>query len=83
MYWVYILESQLNASYYIGYTQNLDDRLSRHNSGYEKYTKKYIHWKMIYSTSFSNRGEAMKLEKKLKSFKNRDYLEKWISENLS
>ena len=82
MYWVYILESQLNASYYIGYTQNLDDRLSRHNSGYEKYTKKYIPWKMIYNTPMNSRGEAMKLEKKLKSFKNRDYLEKWISENL-
>ena len=81
MYWVYILESQVDGRFYIGYTANLTDRLSRHNSGYERYTKKYIPWEMIFYTSFDTRSEALKLEKKLKSFKNRTYLKRWILEN--
>lgn len=42
-------------------------RLERHNSGFEKYTKNGIPWKLILSIECNDRSEAMSLEKKLKN----------------
>src|SRR5258706_436129 len=39
IYFVYILISQKDNSFYIGQTNNIDDRLKRHNAGQERYTK--------------------------------------------
>ena len=38
-YYVYILQSEKDGTYYIGSTQDLDERLKRHNEGRSKYTK--------------------------------------------
>jgi len=35
-------------------------------------------WKIIFSREFETRAEAVRLEKKLKSFKNKEYLVEWI-----
>ncbi|MBN1597614.1 MAG: GIY-YIG nuclease family protein [Bacteroidales bacterium] len=37
-YYVYILESQKDYSFYIGQTQNSKSRLEKHNKGYIKTT---------------------------------------------
>src|SRR5258708_5773406 len=37
IYFVYILISQKDNSFYIGQTNNIDDRLKRHNAGQERY----------------------------------------------
>ncbi|WP_394706454.1 GIY-YIG nuclease family protein [Draconibacterium orientale] len=54
-------------SYYKGQTSCLEDRLFRHNSGYEKATRHGVPWKLVWSTSKPTRGEALMLEKKLKN----------------
>ena len=36
---VYILESEVDGSFYIGQTQNIESRLKKHNAGYSKYKK--------------------------------------------
>ena len=66
-YFVYILHSTGHDKYYIGQTNDLSDRLSRHNKGFENYTSKFLPWKMVWSTEKPNRAEAMALEKKLKN----------------
>ena len=38
-YFVYILYSEKTDRYYVGQTQNLDERLVRHNTGRNKSTK--------------------------------------------
>lgn len=38
-YFVYILQSVKDHSYYIGSTQDLSSRIERHNQGRSKYTK--------------------------------------------
>jgi putative endonuclease len=65
--YVYILYSQAFGKYYIGQTNNINDRLNRHNNGYEKATSPYTPWKLVWFTETSNRKEAMQLEKKLKN----------------
>jgi putative endonuclease len=66
-YWVYILYSESTGSYYKGQTQDIEERIIRHNNGYEKSTKKGIPWKLIWKTEKADRSSAMRLEKKLKN----------------
>ena len=73
--YVYILYSQAFGKYYIGQTNNINDRLNRHNSGYEKATSPYIPWKLLWFTEKSNREEAMLLEKKLKNLSQKRILQ--------
>ena len=80
-FFVYILKSELDNSFYVGQTSNLEERLSRHNKGYNRSTKLKRPWKMIYSETCKSRSEAMKLEKKIKSCKKRAAIEKYIESN--
>ena len=58
------------GNYYIGQTQNLEDRLKRHNQNRSKSTKSKGTWEIIIKTEVDTRSEAVKLEKKLKNMKN-------------
>ena len=64
---VYILYSFSLDQFYKGQTSELKNRLERHNSGYEEFTRKGLPWKLIWSTEKENRSQAIKLEKKLKN----------------
>lgn len=75
---VYILFSEKANRYYIGQTNNIAERLARHNSGYESATKPYIPWSLVCSISKPNRSEAVTLEKKLKNLNTED-LKKFIA----
>lgn len=66
-YYVYILLSQKNNSFYIGYTKDLKTRLSKHNKGENSATKPFIPYKLIYYEAFLARYDAKSREKYLKS----------------
>ena len=68
-FYVYIVQTEKDGSFYFGQTNNLENRLTRHNAGSEKYTSKKTPWKLFWHTKVSSRAEAMKLEKKLKNLK--------------
>jgi len=68
-YFVYILQSLKDGSYYIGITKNLQKRLEFHNKGLQRSTKRKIPYKLIYFEEYSNKREALKREKQLKRFK--------------
>ncbi|NOX47117.1 MAG: GIY-YIG nuclease family protein [Chlorobi bacterium] len=48
MFTVYILYSHSLDSFYRGQTNNILERIKRHNSGSEKFTKSGIPWKLIW-----------------------------------
>ena len=66
MYFTYIIYSEKIDRYYVGSTNNVLDRLRRHNAGYRKYTKKGIPWTIVKTIEFSSRPEAVRLEMKIK-----------------
>ncbi len=70
-YFVYILYSQSHDKYYIGQTQNHNNRLFRHNSGVVKSTKPYRPWVLLYTEKYNTRLEAVHREKYLKSLKSK------------
>ena len=78
MYYTYIIESESSGKLYIGQTQDLVERLQRHNFKRNVSTKNRGPWKMIFHKEFKTRTEAIIFEKKLKSLKNKEYLLKKI-----
>ena len=62
MFFVYILQSQKDLSFYVGQTDNIERRIVEHNSSKNKYTKNKVPWKLVYKEFFVTRGEAMKRE---------------------
>ncbi|MCC7298824.1 MAG: GIY-YIG nuclease family protein [Bacteroidia bacterium] len=78
MFYVYILYTEQHKRYYIGQTQNLENRIVRHNSGIEKSTAPWKPWELVLSLQKETRSEAMILEKKLKNLNTED-LKKFIS----
>ncbi len=81
--YVYILYSEQHDMYYVGATNDLEDRLRRHNSGIENHTSKYRPWKMLWFTEKPNKSEAFQLEKKLKNLskvRKQKFIEKYSTE---
>lgn len=69
VYEVYIIQSEKDSSFYIGYSKNAENRLVDHNSGKSRYTSKKIPWKIVYVESFDNKTDALRREKFLKKQK--------------
>ena len=68
-YWVYILTNWNNKVLYIGVTSNLEKRVFEHkNKLVDGFTKKYNISKLVYFEEFSNPGDAISAEKKLKGW---------------
>jgi putative endonuclease len=75
MYIVYVLFSKSSLKYYTGQTDNLENRLYRHNSGLSLSNKSGKPWELIYQIQFLTRSEAMLLEQKIKKRGAKRYLE--------
>ena len=72
MYYVYILKSRKTGKLYKGFTEDLKDRLARHNRGETLSTKSGMPWELIYYEAFSNKSDALREEKFLKSGKGKE-----------
>ena len=65
-YFVYILQCS-DESFYIGYTDNLDARVEKHNNGKAaKYTSGRRPVELVYSEGHESKSSAMSREMKLK-----------------
>ena len=74
VYFVYILYSEVFDKYYIGQTNSLAQRLERHNEfeNSNSYTSKYRPWLlMAFVEVGESRGDAVKVERRLKSLKSK------------
>jgi putative endonuclease len=78
MYYVYILHSKSKDRYYIGSTQDVERRLTRHNSGGNKSTKAGRPWDLICQVAYETRAEAVGVEADLKRKANRKCTEHFI-----
>ena len=63
---------------YVGYTNNIKNRLEKHNSNKGAKSTKGYKWLLIYNKKFKSKSEAMSFEYKLKKDKS---LRKKILEN--
>ncbi|MFH1956177.1 MAG: GIY-YIG nuclease family protein [Patescibacteria group bacterium] len=79
MFYVYILQSEKDNKYYIGYTVNLSARIIWHNEGKNKSTKHRRPLKLIYIEEYKNKKDAMKREKEIKSYKGGNAFKKLLN----
>ena len=75
MYTVYAISSISRNYIYVGFTSNLEKQLTRHNRGYEKTTRPYAPFKLIYTKTGFRSGELARVhEKYLKSGVGKEFL---------
>ena len=74
MYFVYAIKSEFKDWIYVGISNDIDRRLKQHNAGYNRSTKPYRPFKLIYSEKLSNRISARKREQYLKSTSGKRFL---------
>jgi putative endonuclease len=79
-YYTYILRSEKDCSFYIGFTSDLAKRIEFHNSGKSKYTSKKIPWKLVYFEAFDVKSDAIKREIFLKKQRNKAFYERLIQQ---
>jgi len=79
-YFTYILHSEKHGGYYVGSTQNIEERIKRHNAGKEHFTSMGIPWQLVYWEQFETRSEAYKREMAIKGNKSRAYIERLITQ---
>jgi len=78
-YYVYVLQSEKDHDFYVGYTANISERIKYHNSGKVASTKNRFPLTLVYWEGCLNRQDATKREKYLKSSWGKRYIKKRIS----
>ena len=74
MFYTYVLQSQKNYKWYIGYTSDLRKRFKQHNEGKSTYTKGRGPYKIMYYEACLNEDDARSRELYLKTGIGRRYL---------
>ena len=73
-FFTYIIQSEKSNRFYIGHTNNIDERLKRHNAGSVVATRNKGPWTLVYSKSFLSKLEASQWELVIKKKKSRTYI---------
>lgn len=67
-FYVYIIHSAKDESFYKGFTENPTSRLIQHNNGESKYTSLKIPWRFVYLEEMPSKKSALIREKVLKKY---------------
>ena len=81
MYYVYALLSCQREYIYVGLSQNLKQRISRHNAGLERTTRPYAPFVLLYFEQCEDRQAARAREKYLKGRSGKRYLSQLVEEH--
>ena len=82
MYYVYVLISLKDRNFYVGYTDNLKERLKQHQQGKVMSTKNRRPLKLVYYEACLNQQDATHREKYLKTSWGKRYIKNRIKNYL-
>ena len=82
MYYVYVLKSELDGKLYIGYTENLQSRLKRHQGGEVISTKPRRPFNLIFYEGYKSKEDAKRRERYLKTSKGKASLRMMLQHSL-
>lgn len=76
MFYVYIIKSEQDGRFYVGFSTELKDRIKAHNFGQSIHTAKYKPWSLVCYLAFEDIKVAKQFEKYLKSHSGRIFMKK-------
>ena len=77
-FFVYILQSLKDFSFYVGQCDDLDRRMSKHFDGMSKYTSGKRPLRLVYFEVFASRREALRRETDIKNKKSKKFIQELI-----
>ena len=83
MYYTYVLQSLKDKQFYTGFTQDLKLRFEQHSKGHVESTKHRRPFKLIYYEACSEKNDATKREKYLKSFYGKLFIKRRLKSYLT
>ena len=83
MYYVYVLQSELDSNFYVGYTRDLKLRFEQHQKGVVESTEHRRPLKLIYYEACLSQEDATKREKYLKKYHGRMFLKNRLKSYLT
>ena len=73
-YYVYILiDTATGMHHYVGFTQDLSERLAKHNAGEVPHTSKFKPWRIQTAIAFDSKEKAIAFEAYLKTGSGRSF----------
>jgi predicted GIY-YIG superfamily endonuclease len=78
MFFGYILKSRKSGQYYVGHSEDLEQRLREHNTGLSRYTRSHRPWTLVFRREFETRSEAAQWELAVKKRKSKKFIEKLV-----
>ena len=76
MYYTYVLKSEKDTKFYVGFTKNLKLRFEQHQGGFVDATKNRRPLKLIYYEACIDPNDAVKREKYLKTYHGKMFIRK-------
>ena len=81
-YCVYVLQSQEDGKLYIGFTTDLNRRLTEHIKGYSKATAPRRPFELVFAEFYKAKGDALRRESYFKTQKGKRTLRLMLKESL-
>lgn len=83
MFYVYVLQSETDDGFYIGFTADLRRRIQEHQAGKSFATSYRGPWRLIYYEAYLEESDAIGREQFLKSGGGRRFLKSQLKHHLS
>jgi putative endonuclease len=83
MYFIYILKSEFDNNFYVGYTHDIDQRLQDHENGHVASTRNRRPLKLVYFEACLNQQDATHREKYLKTSWGKRYIKNRLKNYLT
>ena len=83
MYYTYVLQSEKDDKFYVGFTKDLKLRFEKHSKGQVESTKDRRPLELIYYEACLSKADATKREKYLKTYHGKMFLRKRLKSYLT
>ena len=83
MYYTYVLQSERDGKFYVGFTQDLKLRFEQHNKGLVESTKDRSPLQLIYYEACIDKDDATKREKYFKTYYGKMFLKSRLKSYLT
>ena len=83
MFYTYILQSEIDMKFYVGFTKDLKQRFDKHKKGLVDSTKNRRPLKLVYYEACLNQSDATKREKYFKTYHGRMFIKRRLESYLT